>query len=88
MADPSRTFCDPRANSPPGAPAGSVPPAGREREGSATPATEAVASDEPTDSDSKSSPVGAIVLGLLAGGLLFVAGLGVRKLWMRQRYGL
>jgi hypothetical protein len=44
-------------------------------------------SDGSTD-DSSSSPAGAIVLGLLGGGLLFAAGLGARKLWMRQRYGL
>jgi energy-coupling factor transport system substrate-specific component len=73
---------------PPGAPATGLPPAGREREGPATPATEAVAPSESTDSDPKSSPYGAIMLGLLAGGLLFAAALGARKLWMRQRYGL
>jgi hypothetical protein len=46
-----------------------------------------VASEEPTDNPS-SSPAGAIVLGLLAGCLLFAAALGARRLWMRQRYGL
>ena len=35
-----------------------------------------------------SSTAGAIVLGLLGGRLLFAAGLGARRLWMRQRYGL
>jgi hypothetical protein len=73
---------------PPGAPATGLPPAGREREGPVTPATEAVAPEESTDSDPKSSPYGAIMLGLLAGGLLFAAARGARKLWMRQRYGL
>lgn len=77
----------PPGQSPSEAPAESSPPAGREREGSPASATEASASGEPTDSDS-SSPVGAIVLGLLGGTLLFAAGLGARKLWMRQRYGL
>jgi energy-coupling factor transport system substrate-specific component len=72
----------------PGASAGAVPPAGREREGSPTPATEPSASEESTTDDSKSSAAGAIVLGLLAGCLLFGAGLGARRLWMRQRYGL
>jgi len=69
----------------PGASATGVPPAERERKGS--PTSGASASDESAESDS-SSPAGAIVLGLLGGGLLFAAGLGARKLWMRQRYGL
>jgi energy-coupling factor transport system substrate-specific component len=77
---------------PPGQPApkasaGTDPPAGREREGSPTPATEAAASDEPTSDDSK-SPGGAIMLGLAAGALLFAAALGGRRAWMRWRYGL
>ncbi len=71
----------------PAAPATGVPPAEREREGSATPATKTSASSESSDSDS-SSPAGAIALGLLAGALLFAAALGARKLWMHQRYGL
>ena len=71
----------------PGASAGAAPPAGREREGSATAVSEPVAS-EPSDGDSSSSTAGAIVLGLLAGCLLFAAALGARRLWMRQRYGL
>jgi hypothetical protein len=45
------------------------------------------ATEEPSGSDS-SSPLGAAALGLLAGAILFAAALGVRKLWMRQRYGL
>jgi hypothetical protein len=72
----------------PGASAEPTPPAGREREGSATPATETSESGESTSGDSSSSPAGAIVLGLLAGALLFAAALGARRLWMRQRYGL
>jgi Prenyltransferase and squalene oxidase repeat len=76
---------------PPGQPApkasaGTDPPAGREREGSPTPATEPPASDQPTSDDSK-SPGGAIMLGLAAGALLFTAGLGGRRAWMRWRYG-
>jgi energy-coupling factor transport system substrate-specific component len=71
----------------PKAPAETSPPAGREREGSTAPEPEAVASGESAESDS-SSPVGAIVLGLLGGGLLFGAALGARRLWLRQRYGL
>jgi energy-coupling factor transport system substrate-specific component len=66
----------------PGASAAPATPGGREREGSAAPA-----STEPSENDSSSS-LGAAALGLLAGCLLFGAGLGVRKLWMRQRYGL
>jgi energy-coupling factor transport system substrate-specific component len=70
----------------PGVSAGGLFPGGREGAGSATPETETVASGESTEDDS-SSPAGAIMLGLLAGGLLFAATLGARKLWMRQRYG-
>jgi energy-coupling factor transport system substrate-specific component len=76
----------PPGQSTPAAPATGLPPAEREREGSPTSGTQAPASSESTDSDS--SPAGAIVLGLLGGGLLFAAALGARKLWMRQRYGL
>jgi energy-coupling factor transport system substrate-specific component len=43
------------------------------------------ASETTTDS---SSTVGAILLGLLAGCLLFLAALGARKAWMHWRYGL
>lgn len=41
-----------------------------------------------TEDDSESSPVGAAVLGLAAGALLFGAGFGARRIWMRRRYGL
>jgi len=60
--------------------------------GSAVPDTSA--SDVPaeqaseTTSDSGSSTAGAILLGLLAGCLLFGAGLAGRAGWMRWRYGL
>ncbi|MGC1165040.1 MAG: prenyltransferase/squalene oxidase repeat-containing protein, partial [Solirubrobacterales bacterium] len=43
---------------------------------------------EPVSEDDSTSPYGAIMLGLLAGGLLFGAARGTRKLWLRQRYGL
>jgi energy-coupling factor transport system substrate-specific component len=72
----------------PGASAGTVPPGGREREGSGTPESQPPASEESTSDNSKTSAGGAILLGLLAGGLLFAAALGGRRLWMRQRYGL
>jgi energy-coupling factor transport system substrate-specific component len=71
----------------PGASAGALPPGGREREGSATTESEPLASEESTD-DNSSSPIGAAVLGLLAGALVFAAALGARRLWMRTRYGL
>jgi energy-coupling factor transport system substrate-specific component len=60
--------------------------------GSALPETSASqASGEPaaeTTEDSGSSTAGAILLGLLAGCLLFGAGLAGRHGWMRWRYGL
>ncbi len=71
----------------PGAPAETLPPGGREREGSATAVPESSASEDPTD-ESKSSPAGAVLLGLLGGALCFAAGLGGRRAWMRWRYGL
>ncbi len=71
----------------PGAPASPATAGGREREGSAPPASQPIASTEPSEDDS-SNPLGAAALGLLAGCLLFGVGLGARKLWMHQRYGL
>jgi energy-coupling factor transport system substrate-specific component len=60
--------------------------------GTALPTTSASeASGEPaseTTSDSGSSTAGAILLGLLAGCVLFGAGLAGRAGWMRWRYGL
>ncbi|HWO46638.1 MAG TPA: prenyltransferase/squalene oxidase repeat-containing protein, partial [Solirubrobacterales bacterium] len=59
---------------------------------SALPETSASeASGEPaseTSEDNSSSTAGAILLGLLAGCLLFGAGLAGRRGWMRWRYGL
>ncbi|HEY3436022.1 MAG TPA: hypothetical protein VGK41_10255, partial [Solirubrobacterales bacterium] len=43
---------------------------------------------EPVGDDSDSGTAGAIVLGLLAGCVLFGLGLAVRRGWMRWRYGL
>lgn len=68
------------------APATGHPPAGRERGDTGTPATETSASSE--DDDSESSATGAMLLGLVAGALLFGAGLGGRRAWERWRYGL
>jgi hypothetical protein len=77
------------------APATKAPPAGRESGGSGTSATAPPSSEPVADSqsgdgtdDSNSSIAGAILLGLLAGGLLFACGLGARRGWMRWRYGL
>jgi Prenyltransferase and squalene oxidase repeat len=62
-------------------------------EGSTAPAPEtspsSEASAEPvSETDEKSSTAGAVVLGLLAGCLLFLLGLAARRGWMRWRYGL
>jgi hypothetical protein len=49
------------------------------------------ASGEPVSEsteDSNSSTAGAILLGLLAGCVLFAVGLAGRKGWMHWRYGL
>jgi len=43
---------------------------------------------EPTEDDSDSSTAGAIVLGLLAGCILFALALAARRGWMHWRYGL
>ncbi len=60
--------------------------------GSGTGASPAQASGEPAaatgESDSGSSTAGAILLGLLAGCVLFGFGLAGRRGWMRWRYGL
>ena len=46
------------------------------------------ASQGTSDGDSSSGTAGAILAGLLAGCVLFAAGLGGRRGWMRWRYGL
>jgi len=77
----------PPGQSAPGASAKAVPPAGRETGDTATLVPEPLASDEPGE-DSESSTLGAILLGLAAGALLFGAAFGGRRAWMRWRYGL
>jgi prenyltransferase/squalene oxidase-like repeat protein len=66
----------------PEAPATTEPPAGRERGDTGTAASETSSQDE------KSSTAGTILLGLVAGALLFGAALGGRRAWERWRYGL
>jgi energy-coupling factor transport system substrate-specific component len=78
---------------PPGAPVPGTPPASSGPDGSegAIPIVEqppTQTAEPSSEEDSDSSPAGAIALGLLGGALLFGAGFGARKLWMRQRYGL
>ncbi|MDX6634508.1 MAG: energy-coupling factor transport system substrate-specific component [Solirubrobacterales bacterium] len=71
-----------------------LPPGGRVPEGdlgSALPGTSASeATGEPVSesTDDSSSTAGAVLLGLLAGCVLFGAGLAGRAGWMRWRYGL
>jgi len=69
---------------------GSAAPEGDLGSAAGTPAPQA--SGEPaaasSESDSGSSTAGAILLGLLAGCVLFGAGLAGRRGWMRWRYGL
>jgi energy-coupling factor transport system substrate-specific component len=77
----------------PGAPSAKPPPGGQLPKGSTTPesARSLDASAEPASestADSSSSTAGAIVLGLLAGCVLFGLGLTARKGWMHWRYGL
>jgi len=72
------------------------PPGGRVREGSESSASQTSASEaspaststDESDDDSSSGVAGAILIGLLAGCLLFGLGLLGRKGWMRWRYGL
>ncbi len=81
------------------APGGEIPlgespsesPGGASEEAPTAPVpTEASASepDPGSDSGTSTSTYDSIVVGLLAGGLLFGAGYGARKGWMRWRYGL
>lgn len=55
---------------------------------SATPQASGEPASETTEGDSGSSTAGAILLGLLAGCVLFGLGLAGRAGWMRWRYGL
>jgi squalene-hopene cyclase-like protein/prenyltransferase/squalene oxidase-like repeat protein len=90
---PPERFATPGQSSP-GASAEASPPGGRVREGSGTAEVAppvSSSSDERdlgSEDDSSSSPLGAIVAGLLAGCLLFGIGLLARRGWMRWRYGL
>jgi energy-coupling factor transport system substrate-specific component len=61
--------------------AGAIPLPSSPSEATGEPASEST-------EDSGSSTAGAIVLGLLAGCVLFALGLAARKGWMRWRYGL
>jgi Prenyltransferase and squalene oxidase repeat len=79
------------SGSPPGLPPfdGSAPegdlgtaPAGSASQASGEPASKT------TEDDSSSSTAGSVLLGLLAGCLLFGIGLAARRGWMRWRYGL
>jgi energy-coupling factor transport system substrate-specific component len=69
------------------APAQLIPPGAGEAD-ETTGTFEREAAEPSSEEGSDSSPAGAIALGLLGGALLFGAGFGARKLWMRQRYGL
>jgi prenyltransferase beta subunit len=87
---PSERFAPP-AQVRPAAPAGPSPSGGRVRKGSGGTASEPLASGAPaasTDDSSDASELGAIVVGLLAGALLFGAAWAGRRGWMRWRYGL
>lgn len=94
---PHERFATPGQKTPgtPGAKPGNSTTGGREGGGSGTPGSEPLASSgsssstaAPEPEDSSSSTAGAIVLGLLAGCLLFGAAWGGRRAWMRWRYGL
>ena len=95
VADPSRTFCDPRAADA-RAPAGRPPPGGERgrvrhpRHGTARvgsrPGTDRIHRTAPAGEPGSTRP-GAIAMGLLAGCLLFAAALGIRRWWMHWRYG-
>jgi energy-coupling factor transport system substrate-specific component len=77
---------------PAGSPGGGFPQASPLPELAPAPSTPlpSDASGEPTSAatESQSSTAGAIVLGLLAGCVLFALGLAIRKGWMHWRYGL
>jgi len=71
-----------------GAPSSPAAPEAAEEDEAVPSESSAPQSTEPVEDESSSNPLGAAALGLLAGCLLFGVGLGARKLWMRQRYGL
>lgn len=94
---PPERFATPGKNAPE-APAADSPPGGRVREGSDSSASPTPASGDvntadnelatESSDDSSSSAAGAILIGLLAGCVLFGLGLLGRKGWMHWRYGL
>lgn len=86
VGSPPERFAQPGETTPE-APADSSSPGLREREGSDPAETATLASQEAPTAD-KSSPAGAILLGLLVGALAVAAALGARRGWMRWRYGL
>lgn len=88
---PRERFATP-GSIPPAAPAEALPPGSQESGGSGTPAPETLEATPSTDSpsshsDSGSAIAGAVLLGLLAGCLAFLAALGARRWWMHWRYG-
>jgi energy-coupling factor transport system substrate-specific component len=80
----------PSGGSLPGAEGGALPGLGEEAspESSELQYGEQTAEAVSDDSDSDSGTAGAILLGLLAGCVLFGLGLAARSGWMRWRYGL
>ncbi|HEX8753500.1 MAG TPA: prenyltransferase/squalene oxidase repeat-containing protein [Solirubrobacterales bacterium] len=72
---------------PPSGPTGESVPEGTPAPGPTESPTSRSGTETSSSNDS-TSPAGAIVLGLLAGSLLFLLGLGARRGWMRWRYGL
>ena len=72
----------------PGAEKGAVPGLGTEASPESAELQYGEQASESVDDDSDSGTAGAIVLGLLAGCVLFGLGLAARKGWMHWRYGL
>ncbi|HEX5759399.1 MAG TPA: prenyltransferase/squalene oxidase repeat-containing protein [Thermoanaerobaculia bacterium] len=74
----------------PAAPGGGGPQVGNAKEvpDSAAPAGTVPGTEASSSDEGSSSTLGAIVAGLLAGGLLFGAAWAGRRGWMRWRYGL
>ncbi|HVD86818.1 MAG TPA: prenyltransferase/squalene oxidase repeat-containing protein [Solirubrobacterales bacterium] len=63
-------------------------PKGSSSPAPATSAPGQASGEQAAETTDNSSTAGAILLGLLAGCLLFAVGLGARRGWMRWRYGL
>jgi energy-coupling factor transport system substrate-specific component len=75
------------AKPPAGTTGGSVPE-GTPAPGPTEPPSQSGTESSSSTANDSTSPAGAIVLGLLAGCLLFLLALGARRGWMRWRYGL